>query len=131
MNILIIDDSPIKSIWSKKQILENFRDALFFTASNGMQAKNILEKEKIDFIVLDMQFSYFGNGEIDNLACLSVLEEMHSNPNINENIPVCICSQGGRWDKELDKFKNLKGFIRYGDQTADEKYKDLIEKFVR
>ena len=131
MNILIIDDNAIKSIWSRKQIEFNFRDAIFFTASNGIQAKNILEKEKIDFIVLDMQFSFLGNGDIDDLACMKVLEEMHTNKNIDETIPVCICTSGGKWDNELDKFKNLKGFIRYQDSSADEKYKSLIERFVK
>ena len=131
MNILIIDDDSLKANWSKKEIAENFKNVNFFYSPNGVDGIAILKKEHIDFIILDMQFSYFGNGLNSEEACISVLKEIRDNPYINENIPVCICSQGGRWTDEFDKFENVVSFIRYRDNKADEKYKELINRYCK
>lgn len=125
MQILIVDDYSIKANWIMKEIMENYPNAKFFLCSCGEDGISVLEKEKIDFIVLDMQLPYEKGGSIDNECCVKVLKEMKKRG--FGSIKTCICSSGGKWISELDAFDNVLSFVRYEDRNAADKFANIIK----
>lgn len=126
MNVLIVDDDSIKAKWSEYYLRLNKEIENVKVVSYAEEALRVLTSEKIDFVVLDMQFC-IKEGCFDKFAGLYVLKEMQSNPLVNENIPVVICSSGS-YLKELDNFSNVITFLRYGHSNANEFYQSIIRK---
>lgn len=129
MNVLIVDDDNIKAKWSEDSLRLNKEIENVRIVSYAEEALYVLESEKIDLVVLDMQFC-ITQGCFDKFTGLYVLKEMQSNLLVNENIPVVVCSSGS-YLKELDKFPNVVTFLRYGHSNVDEIYEGVVRKVSR
>lgn len=75
MNVLIIDDEElIREVVKEYCLNENFN---VFEASNGIEGLNVLEKEKIDIIVLDIMMP-----KMDGYTFFSKMKEKYNIPTI-------------------------------------------------
>ena len=129
MNVLIVDDDSIKAKWSEDSLRLNKEVKDVRVVSYAEDAIRLLEGGNIDLVVLDMQFC-LSQGNFDKFAGIFVLKEMKENPNINESIPVVMCSSGS-YLKELDNYNNLVTFLRYGHSNVDEIYEGIVRKVSR
>lgn len=136
MNILIIDDDYIKTDDSKKALSNMFPNAVFTFVWNGCDALRELTPAtcptQYDLIILDMQFPFLEGQNIDTRCGIKVLEQIrlsqeYANPQkrIDDTIPVIVCSSM-QYPHELDKYDNVKGYVRYGGQDLTGQYELLL-----
>ncbi|HBX50682.1 MAG: hypothetical protein A2275_02850 [Bacteroidetes bacterium RIFOXYA12_FULL_35_11] len=93
-NILIVDDSVLVLLGLNKTLLNNNLNA--FMASDGKKALEILNKEKIDLVLLDLLMPGIDGYEI--------LDFMKTNDKF-KNIPVLVLSSVQE-DEEIEKARN-------------------------
>lgn len=137
MNILIVDDNIIKANDSKKCLVDIFPGANIHIVHTGEEALNALMRKsgiKYDLMVLDMEFCFSKNENIDRKCGLKLLDFINFNNSafekddskyIDNTIPIIVCSSG-TYIKELDDYDNVKGFIRYGGQDLTSQYTNLV-----
>ena len=95
-NVLIIDDS--KTVRLKIKSILGLRNYNVLQAETGQEGLDIIEKEEIDLLILDMQ--------LDDMHGLDVLSEIKSNP--NHKFPIVVLS--GTSDDNVVR-KALKGGV--------------------
>lgn len=136
MNILIIDDDYIKTDDSKKVLSNMFPNAVFTFVWNGCDALReltpVICSTQYDLIILDMQFPLREGQNIDTRCGIKVLEQIrlsqeYVNPQkrIDDTIPIIVCSSM-QYPHELDKYDNVKGYVRYGGQDLTGQYELLL-----
>lgn len=136
MNILIVDDDYIKANKSRQALEHLFINTNFTFVRNGCNALQELTPAtssiQYDLIILDMQFPFREDQSIDVKCGIKVLEQIklskeYTNPqkHIDNTIPVIVCSSM-QYPYELDKYDNVKGYVRYGGQDLTGQYELLL-----
>lgn len=107
-NILIVDDEAaiLEILEFEFEFSEELKFKNIFKAFSGKEALNIIQNEKIDFIITDMQMP---NG--DGKSIIKGLDEM------NKDIPLVIHSGFGHCD-EL-KFLKYEAFVSKPGDMSD------------
>ncbi len=110
MKILIVDDEPlIREVIKEYSTLENYE---VLEASNGLEALELVKKEEIDIIVLDIMMP-----KLDGYSALKEIKKI-------KNIPVILLSARG------EEFDKLTGFELGSDDYLTKPFspKELIAR---
>ena len=106
--ILIVDDEYSVRTSIEDTLREILEEKLkIYTASNGREALNILEKEKFNFIVSDIDMPVMNGFQL-----LKELEKINNDSKI-------IMMSGINRLSEFSKFKNVIGFLKKPLRLAD------------
>jgi len=115
-SILLVEDNKINKIVTKK-MLQEIGYSKIKTASNGMEALNLIENYKFDMILMDIQMP-----ELDGIETTQIIRENEKSS--GEHIPIiAITAHALKGDKE--KFL-VKGMDEYISKPLD--IKELNEK---
>jgi CheY-like chemotaxis protein len=101
ISILFVDDSPVIRISMKKLLVGAGYDLTL--ANDGMDALNILENQKFDIIITDL--------EMPNLDGFGLVEKISENPEI-KNIPTLIVTGHEEVEVKISKIGALFGLYK-------------------
>lgn len=107
LNFLIVDDSrSMRTVIKNLLISTNTPIALIQEAENGLDAINLIRKNKIDVIITDINMPI--------LSGLDMLIKINEDPQLKAlNIPVIVVSTEGSESSVITAVKNgAKGYIR-------------------
>ncbi len=103
--ILLVDDSnTTKTVITKALNLSGIDLGTIFKAANGREGLDLLQKEKIDLVFLDINMPIMGGMEM--------LDEMKKNPSLSSIPVVVISTEGSSTRIEELKSKGVAAFLR-------------------
>lgn len=109
--IVIVDDNPeVRRLI--RRILQSQGDYTLFEASNGLEAVEVVERERPNLIILDLMMP-----ELDGFG---VMEKLQSNPS-TANIPIIVVTAKELTQAEKERLKgHIQKLMQKGDFMSDE-----------
>lgn len=124
MNFLIVDDSKsMRTVIKNLLVSTNIPVSFILEAENGLDAINIIRKNKLDMIITDINMPILSG--LDMLLKINADAELKA-----KNIPVIVVSTEGSESSVITAVKNgAKGYIRK--PFDKEKLAELILKITK
>ena len=118
-NVLIVDDSAVvRSVIRKTLDLAKVDCAQVWEASNGSEGLQVLEREWVDLIFLDLNMPVMGGVEM--------IKNIHAN-GVTGSTPVIVVSTEGS-EKRIGELEELgvRGFLRK--PFRPEEFRDIVDR---